>query len=976
MKKRLLGLLTIFLSAFIFTNESLAKTVSDVFEPKSPNHALAADYGHWTIAHTYLTFTDSSKAYCLNPGYTTPKKGDTCNPVETSETLKNAVRTIINEKKDDATTSLAIKIVSIAINGDGEASTDNGTSCAYVAAAASAAKKAGYTAKSSKVKVAGTNKKCSDINITGAEIDLAAKGLKGANTAANNNDAKSNGTVTVKVDNSLVGKATVSVNNTTKSDATLKLNCDANAKSAACNTTTTIPAGSSKTIVVEGTQVNGGGAGQCGTFTGEVTYKTDSTGKPGECIEVTKYSCGKNSHQSFIGCTAYADGNGNGNGQQNANGTVTTPISKDGKTTINIKCPDKKKECTTPEPVPVIKNVGDGNGVAMCDSNGDTIVSVKEATNYSSIDSVENCIIDNDKFKVESINQYCATYCVEDYEFFAPGMDFSDGATFKDGKWLLTSGSYFKLNGDGKDTGNIVCYTKIDMNSFEDAALSAANGYASKLNEKEVTCDSTTDGNGVTTYYEHIKETTYTAAYTGADHKTINITGTTDTKTNTLATNTCQPSVTKVSDAEKQAALNTYKETVNNAVALLKECYDKSKDNTDYICEEPRLVTFDYGYDEPKYTIEGETTKTKDVQQIFKCPNGYCETPASEAERSITLNGVGGSITSNTFKDVSHVKRSVSIETKYDFSGIGICNNYNTGSSVTGVTEEECKAEEGTTFIKGWPINYETPQGTYKYEIDVANYGYVSKAGSCGGRLEERYSKGKKASFGCSYQVNGCGTCEFTCEPQQPGEECGIPDCDKTCIFNCQGVGCIYEKANGLAINYQPISTINTDSWFAYMSGKYDGAAMVGNFKAAAEPKAQPNVKAVAETENAPAGRSINWSTPKGIATKDAIAAAGESIYDQEAEYIVRLTPEVIRDIKRDNETKNQDGGYNNVSLKCVNPNKDDYVVCTSTFLDSLGSDVLTRNAKPGATVTVGNTSFVRYDGTYGRKSGTGPAWK
>ena len=959
MKKRLIVLLTILLSAFIFTNESLAKTVSVVFEPKNANHALNADYGHWNVAHTYLTFTDSSKAYCVNPGYTTPKKGDTCNPTPTDEKLKNAVRTIINEKKDDATTSLAIKIVSIAINGDGEASTDNGTRCAYVAAAASAAKKAGYTAKASNEKVAGTKKKCSDINITGAEIDLAAKGLKGANTAANNNNG-STGTVTATVNNTQVGKATVIVKNTTKSDATLKLNCDANAKSAACNTTTTIPAGQTKTIVVEGTAVNGGGAGQCGSFSGEITYKTDSTGKAGECTEVTKYSCGNNSHQSFMGCSAYADGNGNGNGQGNANGTVTTPISQDGKTTINIKCPEKTKNCTTPEPTPIIKTKGDGDGVAMCDSEGDTIISIKEASQYASNDSVENCVLGNKDFEVKAINNYCATYCVEDYEFYAPGMDFSDGATFKDGKWLLTSGSYFKLKDDGKDTGNIVCYTEIDMNSFEDSVLLAANGYATKLSTREVTCDSKTDDNGVTTYYEHIKETKYTAAYTGADHKTIAITGTPTETTNVLATNTCQAGITQVSDAERATALADYKTTVNNAVKQLKECYSASSEYADYICEEPRLVEFKYGFNESKYTIEGTTTKTKDTTELFKCTNGYCENKASEADTSITLNGIGGSVTSDTFKDVSHVKKNVSLETKYDFSGIGICNNYNTGESQVGVTEEECKAKEGTTYIKGWPISYETPQGNYEYEINVSNYGYVSKAGSCGGRLEEKYAKNKKASFGCRYQVNGCGNCKFYCDPD---DNCEIPDCDQNCIFNCQGVGCIYNNGKGLAINYQPISTINTDSWFAYMAGKYDGATMV----AANMPKPEnATAKPVAETETKSVG-SINWTTPKGIMTKDAIADKGESIYDEDAEYVVVLTPEAIRDIKNDNQEKLSDGGYVNKSLKCKNQENADYIVCKSEYLDVL--------VERGVVISR-NETFEGYNGDYARKSGTGPAWK
>ena len=91
MKKRLICLLTILLSVFLFTNNALAKKVTSKVDTQGSS--LKWNYGHWEVGYTYLTFDGNSKdtAYCLNPGYTTVAVGGTCTGSVATGELANAV---------------------------------------------------------------------------------------------------------------------------------------------------------------------------------------------------------------------------------------------------------------------------------------------------------------------------------------------------------------------------------------------------------------------------------------------------------------------------------------------------------------------------------------------------------------------------------------------------------------------------------------------------------------------------------------------------------------------------------------------------------------------------------------------------------------------------------------------------------------------------------------------------------------------
>lgn len=959
MKKKILALLLTISCLFAFSgvvNAVIATNASDGLG----SYTLTGPYDFHSGLYASATF-NGVKAYCMDPGKVAVKNGTDCSAsvYSADNDFAKAAMYIFSSDKSDDLKGTAIRLVAIATGAGAikyDSSTDDSINarCGYISAAYQAATKSGYgTTKMSGLSgyTSSGGTKCTSWEVNGSVISFAADALKEAKKASTvTAGEKPTATVTTSG-----GKATIKVDNSKGTKAvTVNISCDANT-TGDCGEKT-VAAKSVGTFVVK-SKVND--SKQCGTFTATMTYEGDSGSGKG-CTEITKYSCG--AKQDYAGCSKTSSTTNPG-GSESKSGKVTEPIKdpSTGTTTIHIKCDEKKKEC--PYNDDQVNVVADGEG--LCDAAGKEVIKVGEAALYTQ--DVEDCIIDNVKFLVGSSDTgVCKTYCVEDYSFESDGLMLS--AQDKDpdtGLITITAGSYFNFaNPDAKafEKGVVKCYTKIDLNTFKSNVEKVAQDtYANNLTSEKHSCSCTTT-DGVKSCTDNIVKTTYTAHYTNNKVEFIP-----NSVTTVQYPSTCDGIKDIVPNADSYKA--TYEGQVNTLINELKACANDSATRVSYSEECNSKVVFDYGFNVDPIEIKAENQKANDVVTYkAKCNGDYAKCSESRTDAVPVANldlGTGKAI---TYPTIEYIEKVSTITADYSLKGVGICNNYNEGTSNSPVSEEACLAQKGTTWVQGWPVSYDTPQNGYKYEITVSDFGHIKAADKC--KTLDHYLKGEKVVIGCKYRVNGCEECEWICDPDDPN--CEYQECDQDCIWECADVGCIYDSGNGLALNYQPISMINVDSSFAYLSDKYEGVTAVSAGRSAA-----PKASKLAATATHRSINSVNWGTDKGQATLDVIEDQGETVYEKTPEYKVTLTPKTLRTIKKYNDE--QTDGFLNKSLECeIKPeNKDmEYVTCTSKFLDDLRNKGILEGTPNFESYKEISNYVVGYDVVSARKSGQGPAWK
>ena len=712
MKKKLLSLFLAISCLFalnIQTNATVASNSKDeqgtftLFGPGDFKSGLyaSADFG-------------SVKAYCIDPGKNPVKDGTDCpaTVLGNDEDFTKAAKYIFSSKADANVKGTAIRVVAVATGAGslegytGKTSDSQNARCGYIAAAYKAASKAKYTVKSSGLSgyTSSGGTKCTEWGVTGdSVINLAAEALSATKKAAAGGSAVPTATVTTSG-----GTAKVTVNNSKGTKpVTVNIVCDSNT-TGDCVSNDSVKEGTTKTYTLK-SKVND--SKQCGTFTATMTY--DGGSETG-CTEVTKYNCG--ALQDYAGCSKEG-----GSGSADGSGKVTETIKdpKTGSTTINIKCDEKKKECPYTEDQ--VNVVADGEG--LCDSTGKEVIKVGEAALFTQ--DVEDCIIDNEKFLVASSNNgVCRTYCVEDYSFESDSLMLSgkdkDPET---GRIIITAGSYFNFaneNPKATEKGIVKCYTKLDLNTFKaKVEETAQKSYADHLKDEKHSCSCVDNGDGTKTCTDLVTITTYTAHYTG---NKIEFKPTVTGPTSTIVSS-CDGIKDIPANADSYKA--TYEGQVNALISELEQCAKTAADGKYYDAECNSKVVFDYGYNMDPINLEPQNKQaTDEVIYRSNCNGDYSKcTGVNKTVPTANLDlGTGKSV---TYPTLEYVEKITNISAEYILKGVGICNNYTNGTSsylgdgktTKDITEEECLKTEGSTWVQGWPIKYDTPQGQYSYEI-------------------------------------------------------------------------------------------------------------------------------------------------------------------------------------------------------------------------------------------------------------------
>lgn len=183
-----------------------------------------------------------------------------------------------------------------------------------------------------------------------------------------------------------------------------------------------------------------------------------------------------------------------------------------------------------------------------------------------------------------------------------------------------------------------------------------------------------------------------------------------------------------------------------------------------------------------------------------------------------------------------------------------------------------------------------------------------------------------KDEYACYYESlcrpKDCPDCIFTCY----GDGCSWDSCvGDQCSDKC--VGCIFNLGE-LSITHKTISTSNINS--AGRTFGYNWITTNDLDKLSEKLRDQ-----------------LVFTAAKAQATIDEIQTKNETIYgdtkdteNSEFAFSIKLTPQIITDIKTYNENQSENGGYINDSLTCYDAKIDgkDYknIFCYSDFIDSL----------------------------------------
>ncbi len=554
---------------------------------------------------------------------------------------------------------------------------------------------------------------------------------------------------------------------------------------------------------------------------------------------------------------------------------------------------------------------------------------------------------------VKTSNKYCSVYCKEDYEVNMPGAQFVD------------SGRYFKLkNTTVKATRT--CYTAgknnssaIGINNFVsdiiDAQKEQIAAYDSYLKavatmEAPVTSSATHGtGNNEESY------TKQSVSYQGVEVGSCNSqTGVCNTRTVTHQTDSYHWGKDDEPDWDKmrndaQSAMASAQGKKASAIDDIKACYNFTnelcldtkiafdynetyKDKIDYSQLSKKVnnnssVTYKRGTSiDDAYTTDISNAALETVNYLT-CDSKGC-TPSHKAENISTL------ATGYYYRKVVS-DGTAEYNNKTEFQ-----TNYPTG--IVDKVENKDKLSYNYTYLGAvFPVALKTPQGVYNWTLKLTEIGQYNDSTTCkSGRLNDVAKKINSKlysdlGYACIYRVD-CPDCEqeCVCPPNLPDGYTCVANADKTVCTITPPADC-------------------PDCEVECKNCVFDGK---DNFK----------YKTISNNDIFPNERTTgaNWSSDKGVATKDAIEKSGDEIY-KEAQYEYKLDASAMKKIRDHNK---ETGTYAKHELKFHDQGGYKNINGTSDFLDEGDAKGFFKTIKR-------NTNWTLWTGEI-NNDGSGPSWK
>ncbi len=1022
MKKTVKLLLVFVLVNFAFVGYALAAKVNvtghdDPLDEKDKikdNNKVNLEVGN----HAYITLPDGSKAYCVDPGQGGLAGAGQCTPtvLDDKDEFTKSAKYIFTNGNGDAELGNALRISGVA-SGYSNAKESDNIECAYIGAAASAAKGTNYKFSDSTTSSWGST--CSNISMSGTGVKLAGQALDSTTTPTT---STTGGKPTYKIEEKKDKLVVTIVNNT---DVNIEINTTC-VEATGCQNTTLAPKKTLK-LTIKST------SSDCATipsyFSGEIKYTPSGGGAvtpPGgsskECTEVTVYKCAAGL-QRYIACSNWDSGTpAGGGGTPSTGGEQVITMEHGGTDQIPVPCdptiPPASDPCPFDKDDYVQELPGDGLGDrekdAMCDTAIDKLL-IDQATKVNKDDKLINdCgYLDENRITTSpsGFNPYCRDwYCVEDYTFNTPPV------ALEIAQKNITSGTFFSfVQPELKDQTHVICYSKNHLDDLKDN-IKAAMAYGSDYNDYEKgeytctpqhhcnTCQYTetdADGNPKTVtgascahcgeYWTHTETLTLTHYYGKVDSDTFTYSWDKATSSSSTSGNgaTCPHSSADnyTKGSIKMNALKT--EYVDKQIEEFMKCTDFDLNTMLAFNNEcKRTLQFNY-YDGKEFNITPVNLKTNTSSNIsttkvegnYFCPvstsnlapgsrDGCHDSAGSKAVKVSTPpeGGSGSAISVSIPTAATHTTLSIDVENTYKINGVDIYNDYSAQTRCfdTAIYDKTGLGGYGLSLCpnvdttqNGWPVSYKTQHGLYRYSFDIKDIN------SCISNNTQDFGLGttdNHYNIDCIYEVNGCKTCDHWCDDTDAPGVCGPDECVE-CMYDCVGAGCLYDEEGGLATQYKPISLINIDEAFVYMNMNQGGVAKLLSTKQDLESKIV-KVKPLSASDSIDLSKSRNWNTEKGKETIDDMIDTrnGEEIYAGDPQYRIVLTPQLIKEIQTDNATS---GYLGNMTCNLEGPATDKYVTCKSDYLEYLRGKGLE-----------GTTTFEKWSGTLDFDKNLGPAWK
>lgn len=630
--------------------------------------------------------------------------------------------------------------------------------------------------------------------------------------------------------------------------------------------------------------------------------------------------------------------------------------------TISTSCTAEK--CKEPEFV-------DGSGV--CNSDGTTVVTVKEEPNnldYSGTKCITK-LPDATEAILGNKNDYCNIYCSENYSLNLPGPD---AKTNGDKNVFINAGSYFTINDSNmKDETTITCYGKMNIDSYKktlhDARglvvtayneLSYLKGYKKALQNATMTdtgCQVT--GSYRELYFDgdQIKDR-MTAFQPGKDLPSCPVDNVPESDINALTT-------------ALNNAISTAEKLIKEASEKWNQCISWSFEDFNKLLNENCSTEIDFVYQfdqcDAKVVKDGEikvtsSTEKKSTETNPNLYTGICDVSGNLSNCNKQTNNTA----------YTYINRQETIVQKYKFD-----NDFTVHFETGKVNCDAKTGDEYSDIYYGFPVSIDASQAQYKYEYVYTGIGHnfseMSKDKCSMGRFDSLIKE--KNNHGCYYDVNSCGDCDVFCE-DPTGNNCNLPLCDGECQVACVGGGCILDFNAGFLATYRTMSLNNPFP---------NTVATISATPA--------SLLAVASTKDYANLYETNWTTEKGTASTEKIETVGENIYNKKPQYSIELTPTVINEIRKYNASQEENGkGYLNSNIKCIDGTNDNYGQCISTFVHKtdekwkfeINNDLGSGTINISGTEIPYSTEIVTIDGikvpfiVYPEtsKSFVGPAWK
>lgn len=623
-------------------------------------------------------------------------------------------------------------------------------------------------------------------------------------------------------------------------------------------------------------------------------------------------------------------------------------------------------------------------GTELCGDSGDTVISVTETPNK--LDYIGSKCFSDLPLATETIlghtNEYCEIRCSENYKLELPGPDSKEG----DSEVKINAGSYFTIATEDEsgnslmyDESTYTCYGKMNISKYQADLYTIKKNVADYYN----TMSQAAALLAILNREKPDAEGICPAAEESYDILEVESSGKFVLKTNgakqTFEKSTCTEET--IDDAKKRQQTNlanaiqnlsTYIETANKTIeeknAKWNECSGWSIEKLNEIYSEDKCNTeIDF-----KYSSEDICDSKVVVDEIDYIESSDIKTHNSTATSEKVYNGkmdiskeIDDWNKAGTTEAYSYINQQASIKTTYKF------DNDFTVEYATGKVSCEANTDEGySEVINGFPVSINSQQGLHEYEYTYTNIGHNFDVGStCSGRFDSVIND--KDNHKCLYDVNNCDDCEVYCDPEGV---CTQESCDGECQVSCVGSGCIIDANAGFLATYRTVSL--NETFKVAMLSSHDGVSYIALAGGDKLDKYSSNKDF----------SGSNWDNAKGNATKANINNLGETIYNDEPEYSITLTPAVISNIKKYNaeqeDFEESDAkGYLNNTLKCTNVNGTDYGQCISTFVHNSDNkwsfkvlDEKTSSDQVIVEIDGNKAIFKSYLGD--TKAFEGPAWK